>query len=76
MAVPRLPTTRAARRPVTAWVDVLLADDADVLAERKGRSRSWILREALTEYVAKEKQAAWEHASRWPGSRDTPGEPG
>jgi hypothetical protein len=50
MGMPRLPEARRSRA-VVAWIETSLADRADVLAARNDRTRSWVIRQALTEYL-------------------------
>ena len=43
-------------RVVTAHIPVPLAEKMDVLAERLERSRSWIVKQALANWVAEEEE--------------------
>lgn len=43
-------------RVITAHVPIALAEHVDVLVERLERSRGWIVKQALTEFVAQEER--------------------
>ena len=43
-------------RVVTAQIPDELADALDQLLQKEGRSKSWLIREALTEYLAHQRE--------------------
>lgn len=43
-------------RTVTAQIPDELANDLDEIAAHAGRSKSWLVREALLDYVARERE--------------------
>jgi len=48
--------TKAKSRVLTAHVPILLADQVDELAERLERSRGWIVKQALSTWIAQEEE--------------------
>ncbi|QAU25495.1 ribbon-helix-helix protein, CopG family [Dyella sp. M7H15-1] len=48
--------TKAATRVLTAHVPVSLAEQVDRLADRLERPRGWILKQALTAWIAQEEE--------------------
>jgi|HubBroStandDraft_3_1064219.scaffolds.fasta_scaffold1747188_1 predicted transcriptional regulator len=51
---PRLPGVQPREKSIVTWTETSLCDQVDVVARQKDVSRSWIVRQALAEYLAHE----------------------